>query len=68
LKQTLAKTLYNKRFEKGLSMTEAAKEIGVNYVTYWRFETLGVTNISYKSAKKLAIYLDMPIKDVYDLC
>ena len=68
MKQTLAKLLYNKRMEKSISMTEAAEEIGISYVSYWRYETLGNSNISYKTAKKLALFLEIPAKEILDLC
>lgn len=68
MKQKLSKVLYNKRMEKNLSMEKAAKEIGINYVTYWRLETSGVVNISFNTISKLAAWLEISERDVRDLC
>lgn len=67
MRQTLAKAMINKRLEKNLSMTAAAKEIGIDYVTLWKIESKGYTNISYETIGKIARFLKITEKEVRDL-
>ena len=60
----LSKMLMNKRMEKNLNLHEAAKEIGIDYVTLWKIESKGYTNISYETARKIAKFLEITEKEV----
>lgn len=65
--ETLAKAIISKRMERNLSMSRAAKEIGVDFVTIWKIESKGYTNLRYDTVSKVAKFLEITEKEVRDL-
>lgn len=51
---TIAKRLKEKREAKGLTLEEAANEIGISKVTLHRYEKLQILNIPAENIEKLA--------------
>ena len=56
MKQKLAKAIIKKRMDKNLSLENAAKEIGISYLTLWKLES-GYNQLSYETTRKIAIFL-----------
>ena len=65
--EKLAKMIINKRLERNLSLSAAAKEIGICYLTLWKIEN-GYTQLNYQTTNKLAQFLEISVKEVRDLC
>ena len=66
MKQKLAKAIIKKRMDKNLSLENAAKEIGISYLTLWKLES-GYNQLSYETTRKIAIFLGITEKEVRDL-
>lgn len=64
--EKLAKLIINKRLEKNLSLHEAAKVIGISYITLWKIED-GYTKLNYQTTNKIANFLEIEAKEVRDL-
>ena len=65
--ETLAKAVLNKRINKNLSMTQAARQIGISYVAYWKIESNGYTNLRYDTISKIAKFLEITEVQVREL-
>ena len=63
----LVRMIRQRRFEKNLSLHEAAKEIGIGYVTLWQIETTDYRKISYKTIGKLATWLEISPNEVREM-
>ena len=68
MKKTLAQVLTKKRMELNLNLKDTAKKIGIDYVTLWKIESKGYTNLSYDTVTKLSKFLEITEKEVRDLC
>ena len=68
MKKTLAQVMTKKRMELNLNLKDTAKKIGIDYVTLWKIESKGYTNLSYDTVGKLAVFLKISEKEVRDLC
>ena len=62
----LSRVLIEKRMEKNLSIAEAAKEIGISYLSLWKIED-GYSQLSYETVKKIANFLGISVKEVRDI-
>lgn len=65
--ETLAKAMISKRMERNMSMSAASKEIGVDFVTLWKIESKGYTNLRYDTINKVAKFLEISEKEVREL-
>lgn len=63
----LVRTIKNKRLEKNLSLTQAAGEIGICYVTLWQIENADYRKISYRTIGKLAAWLEVTPNEVREM-
>ena len=68
MKKTLAQVMTKKRMELNLNLKDTAKKIGIDYVTLWKIESKGYTNLSYDTVAKLSKFLEISEKEVRDLC
>lgn len=64
--EKLAKLIINKRLEKNLSLHEAAKVIGISYLTLWKIEG-GYTKLNYQTTSKIATFLEISTNEVREL-
>lgn len=60
----IGKILKECRIEKGLSVIQVAKEIGIDRTTYFRYENGNVKNIPIQNLIKLASILDIDLNKI----
>lgn len=66
MKRKLSKVIIKKRMDKNLSLQEAAKVIGISYLTLWKLEN-DYNQLSYETTRKIAAFLEITEKEVRDL-
>lgn len=63
----LVRMIKQKRFEKNLTLTQAAAEIGICYVTLWQIENADYRKVSYKTIGKLANWLEVTPSEIREM-